>query len=75
MVTLKIDKRVPIPERTNGTRRYPLADMAVGDSFFIPGGKRYVNIAASLNRHRPKTFTTRKCEEQGVSGLRVWRTA
>jgi hypothetical protein len=69
----KIDKGVPIPSRKmggNGGGRppfYPCQSMDVGDSFFLPNKKVFSYVS-----HNRK-FETRKIEENGIKGLRVWR--
>ena len=34
-----IDKHVPQPGVRTGNRKYPLPELKVGDSFFVPNGK------------------------------------
>lgn len=62
----RIDKDIPIP------RRYPFADMEVGDSFLLaPDMKRIPTTVAALrygDRHNMK-FTVRQVPE----GFRCWR--
>jgi hypothetical protein len=63
----KIDDDVPLPR---GRGSYPLGELEVGQSFFVPGN---TNVASLAVNHRPKKFTTRKKTEGGVTGIRVWR--
>lgn len=79
---LTIDKDVPIPA-TNHKRVYPLEDMAVGDSFFVPvpgegaeferRRKRRQQAMSTICRtaraRKIGTFTSRQVE----GGVRVWR--
>lgn len=69
MQEIKIEKNVPIP---TGNGPYPLKDMEIGDSFFVPN-KSHNSISGYTSSHRPKKFTVMKCEENGIKGLRVWR--
>lgn len=72
-MTIKIDQSVPLPDDTGGRRRkYPFADMGVGDSFFAPD-RTSTNLNSAARRHRDKTFTARSVTEAGVKGARVWR--
>lgn len=79
---LPIDKNVPMPERKikakkNGERlaSFPLADLEVNDSFFIPGGGRDQGEAChSWAAIYGVKLATRTVTEKGVTGLRVWRT-
>lgn len=63
-----IDKGVPLP------RRYPFADMQVGDSFLVPEGVKRSNVSVAAKRYGDRhgaAFTVRKVPE----GLRCWRIA
>jgi hypothetical protein len=71
-MTLKIDKRVPIPKGHNaGGQTAALKALKVGDSFFAPGATS--NSFTMRSYMRPKKFTIRTLEENGVKGVRVWR--
>lgn len=72
MITIKIEKNVPLPTRTSGPRaeKYPLRELEVGESF-------YVDIKApALSSHarRVAKDTDRKfvVRPEG-EGSRVWR--
>lgn len=86
-----IEKSIRLPERKikmRGTRKrkFPVMDMAVGDSFFAPG---YVPSAQQRMFDTEKTITSsgwrravpgskwmiRTVVEAGVRGVRVWRVA
>lgn len=67
----EIQSNIPLPT-PRGPVKYPLADMKVGDSFFIPG-KNSQQISGSFAINRPKKFSVRQREENGVKGVRVWR--
>lgn len=69
MSDFPIEKGVPI--RGNTPRRYPLREMEVHDSFFVPN-KTPGGLSSSLRHARQVTgyrFTTRTVE----GGVRVWR--
>ena len=76
MDRLRIDKGIPIPKKT----RYPFTEMKIGDSFFAPlaEGKRIERLQSSITgaarslRDRLR-ITTRRVEEKGIAGVRVWR--
>lgn len=69
-MTIKIDPGVPLT--TSGTRRrYPFRDMAVGDSFFVPG-MTCRDMRGALSRAKRETgwrFATRRVD----NGLRIWK--
>jgi hypothetical protein len=78
MALFAIEKDIAIPESTRPTARsskYPLRDMEVGDSFFIPNvvtedelKKARGAIASAAKTAKCKT-TTRPMD----GGLRVWK--
>tara|TARA_R100000149_G_scaffold60384_2_gene29560 strand:- start:102 stop:365 length:264 start_codon:yes stop_codon:yes gene_type:complete len=83
---IKIDKNVPVPigsDRRSGSRKYPLSEMNVGDSFFLPmeegdNIKRMGNRMSQARQtyqksHEGVRFTQRIWQEDEVIGLRVWR--
>jgi hypothetical protein len=79
MQSIEIDKHVPIPRHGNTGRRsspYPFLEMQVGESFFVPNGKRntLAHYATHFRYTVGKTFTVRAWEENGARGFRVWRT-
>jgi hypothetical protein len=69
---ITIDKNIPFPERK---RHYPFVEMEVGDSFFT---KKNRNAISAIARYWAKRlnckFSTAEVVEQGVEGVRVWRT-
>ena len=73
---MKIEHGIEIPARTTtlkGQSKYPLADMKVGDSIFLPGnsGNTLGTAAAHYLRGGGRgKFTTRKVR----GGYRCWRT-
>jgi hypothetical protein len=86
-VAISIEKGVPIPDGryTNGGReKYPFRRMEIGDSFFVSDegrmsgqwlrAKLYTYAASVRKRGVPDLrITARVVEENGVSGVRVWR--
>ena len=72
-----IEKGVPIPESRGGGRgKYPFREMEIGDSFFV-AGKSTAKFSAHVHHHRKRhglKFTTRTVTEDGVKGVRIWRT-
>lgn len=71
----KIEKNIPAPKGRGRSSDYPLTDMKVGESFFVPREQASTvhvrNIACShASRHSMK-FTVRTVE----NGCRVWRVA
>lgn len=77
-MSIKVEKGIPLPAAGSGVAKYPLADMEIGDSFFTPteGKGNAMNRVATVSRlHKPKKFTHRTREENGVKGVRCWRIA
>lgn len=71
---IPIDKGIQMPEYVeyDTSRKYPFADMEVGDSFLVTSEKliRVVHSRASqVGRKRGWKFIVRKVE----GGSRVWR--
>ena len=84
----KIDKARRLPPRERKPK-YPIADMEIGDSFFVPTGpftnaqeRKWATIRTSISVWRRTTnqqhvkFTYRMVTENpGRQGVRVWRVA
>jgi hypothetical protein len=76
-----IDHAVPLPSmagKQGAKPKYPFASMKVGDSFFAPGDhatcqKTVVSSSWSYGRAHGKKFATSTVEENGISGVRIWR--
>lgn len=73
-MTYKIEKNIHMPELFN-LRRYPCADMIVGDSFAMPLAERSTFSNWSLTwkergGHETWKFATRKVSD---TTCRVWR--
>ena len=84
---MTIDRDIPLPvARTAGARKprpskYPFRDMQPGDSAFFPGkhsGDRhhpaYMSARNFVKRYGWR-MSLRSVEENGVKGVRIWRTA
>lgn len=71
-----IEKDIPVPPRKRGrkpgSRKYPFAELGLGDSFFVKA-KKVMSVYSTVSRankaHAPKRFTARNIE----GGVRVWR--
>jgi hypothetical protein len=72
----ELRKDIPIPEDGSRVKRYPFSQMAVGESFAAPAGKRrsLLTSAQYYKRRYGKEFTVRQRIEDGVKVIRVWRT-
>lgn len=74
---IQIDKSVPIPSAGRGSG-LPLAELNVGDSFFVPGDNKAhrrvrANILSFKERNPAIRLVTRVRAEEGALGIRVWR--
>jgi len=73
----EIEKGIPIPRR-----KYPLDELEIGDSFFIPfNEEKPINVRARLSptmarikNATGKVFVSKKATKDGKEGLRVWRS-
>jgi len=82
MGRIKVDKDIPIDE--DRFSKYPFGRMNKGESFFIPMEELMDSnhptqlihgaVGKFNQRHPDKKFITRKRNEKGVVGWRVWRT-
>ena len=70
---IQIDKNVAMPPKA-GRKKYPFAEMEIGDSFFSPD-LSIRNCGPYFTPHKPKKFAARTSTESGVKGVRVWRIA
>jgi hypothetical protein len=72
-----LDRSVPIPMNAGrGNKKYPWADMQIGDSFFVPAGilNTLRTRAAEAGRKHNMKFVARSWEHDGgVEGVRIWR--
>ena len=80
LFAIRNDRPLPKSAGGRGTRVYPLAEMEVGHSFFVPlEGRESAAVQGSIiratNGLAPRVFTTRRLTEDGVEGVGCWRTA
>ena len=84
-MVVQIDKNIPVPVETEvwGNTRYPWLEMAIGDSFFqSPRGSedqkacrtRLVNARANRRKERGEDYVIAYVTENGIDGVRVWKT-
>jgi hypothetical protein len=80
--TFKIEKNVPIPPIAGRGRKgskYPIAELKVKDTIFLPGrtmSQASSIVAAAKKRScEGRKFTLRTVEENGTTGVRIWRIA
>ena len=81
MSEFEIEDNIPIPAQNgNGKlqRKYPLHEMAIGQSFFVPfegdSRKRLMSLSGVVTRYGKKNFKlfiTRTVK----GGVRVWRVS
>jgi hypothetical protein len=73
---IKIERGVQLPDAASGKygRRWPYAELKVGDSFFVPDGDCYqAGMPPAMTYWKTKLqrkFTSRKVD----GGVRIWRT-
>ena len=74
---MQIQSNIPIPEdHRGGFYRYKWDEMGIGDSFFVPGIS-IQSLSSAANRAAARfemRFTCRTVTEDGIEGVRVWRT-
>lgn len=72
-----IQSGVPMPKAITSRRRWAFDEMKPGDSFFDTAHVKTIMNAARawrLRNDRSVKFAYRKMTENGVEGVRVWRT-
>lgn len=74
---IPVDSNIPMPASKVGRPvLYPFKHLEVGESFFIPKSRRKIGSLIMRNsRKLRRTFESRQWEQDGVQGIRVWRTA
>ncbi len=75
---IKIESGIKIPLNKRRSFSYPFETIKVGQSFFVPHPNGSAGIAGSLTYAKLKfkiELTARTLVENGVKGVRVWRTA
>lgn len=76
MITIDKDKPMPNGYGRGAPRKYPFDELAVGESFFVPGKKAndlYSSADCAKLRCPGRKFSRRTVTENGVTGVRVWR--
>lgn len=70
----EIEKNVPIPVRMKSPiKKYPFADMDVGDSFLATEKSEHARIRGAANQHRIRTGHKFRSATDENGYLRVWR--
>lgn len=72
---IKVEKGFAIPT-LKANSKYPWHDLAIGDSFFVPGKLiTQMSVTEPNRRLKPRKFTarTRTLKDDGEEGVRVWR--
>ncbi len=74
---MQIQTNIPLPEdHRGGYYRYKWDEMGIGASFFVPE-ITIQSLSSAANRAASRLdmkFTCRSVTEDGVEGVRVWRT-
>lgn len=75
-----IEKDVPLPRQKRQHARYPLGEMEVGDSFFVPCSKAKTDtvlnrVRAAFWYHKKKNGDKNFIVNAVKGGLRCWRIA
>ena len=60
------------PHTRPNARKYPLRQMEIGDSFFIPS-LYPAGLYSCIRIFKDRLYVSRRVTEDGVHGLRVWR--
>lgn len=79
-IMYKLDQNRPIPPHPSNHNLkpreavYPWAQMRIGDSFFVPKGKRKSTFSThGASKRWGAKYTARVVTEDGILGERVWR--
>jgi hypothetical protein len=77
MDNYKIERGIPIPKHDWSRVKYPFVNMDIHESVFIPEEKtpnnKLVTVVSVTGKRMGRKYVTRKREEEGVKGTRVWR--
>ena len=84
-MVIQIDKKIPVPAETEvwGNTKYPWLEMGIGDSFFqSPDGSedqkacrtRMVGARTNRRREHGEDYVIACVTENGIDGVRVWKT-
>ena len=71
---IKIERGVPMPHRVARQRKYPFAQMDVGDSFLVPlDGVDRIRVQNSVCSTARGVSGRKFCTSMVEGGVRVWR--
>ena len=72
-LNITIDKHIPLASRS----KYPFEEMALGDSFFVPGRtiSQMSAVSCAASRRTKHKYSCRSRRENATNGIRVWRVA
>lgn len=70
MINVEISKDIPLPLPR---RRYPYAEMQVGESFLVDGGS--LQVVCNANYRAGKRLSRKFIARREEGGVRVWRTS
>jgi len=84
-MVVQIDKNIPVPAETEvwGNTRYPWLEMDIGDSFFQAPfdhedqkvcRKRMITARANRRKSHGENYVIACVTENGIDGVRVWKT-
>ena len=84
-MTIQIDKNIPVPAETElrGNTIYPWLEMGIGDSFFQAPfdhedqkacRRRMVAARANRRKEHGEDYVIAYVIENGIDGVRVWKT-
>lgn len=78
MNDFKIEKNLPIPNASNGGKKYPFTTMGLNESIFLEGaditGKEYSAARRIAHHRRAKGEQCRFAARTVDGGIRIWRT-
>ena len=74
-MSYEIERGIEIPKAGRTWPKYPLREMAVGDSVWVPliEKERVRSAAGYVSRYHGSRFKTLQMDRDGEHGLRVWR--
>ena len=80
-----VDKNIPVPDETElwGNTRYPWLEMGIGDSFFQAPfdhedqkvcRSRMLSARSNRRKSHGEDYVVSYVTENGIDGVRVWKT-
>ena len=84
-MVVQIDKNIPVPSETElrGNTKYPWLEMGIGDSFFQAPfdhedqkvcRSRLLSARANRRKFHGEDYVIAYVTENGIYGVRVWKT-